>query len=74
MPIETTEQAVARWTASAVKADQEGHPATAITYRNMAWLIEHQSSWLPVVVASAEQQVRDHLAALKQASEWEDIL
>lgn len=72
--IESTEQSVARWTAAAIKADQEGHPATAITYRNMAWLIEHQASWLPQVVASAEQQVRAHLSKLAAASEWEDIL
>ena len=71
---ETNEQAVARWLAAAKRAAQQGNSATAITYRNMAWLIEHQASWLPQVVASAEQQVRDHLAKLATASEWEDIL
>ena len=71
---ETNAQSIERWHAAAIKADQEGQPATAITYRNMAWLIEHQSSWLPQVVASAEQQVRAHLSKLAAASEWEDIL
>ena len=71
---ESISQSVERWRNAANREDREGNHAAAITFRNMAWLLEHSDRWLPQVVASAESQVRDHLASMRQlADEFEDI-
>lgn len=45
MTMETTEEAAAYWKRAADREAREGHTATAITFRNMAWLIEHPEGW-----------------------------
>lgn len=72
--LESISQSVERWKQAANREDREGNPATAITYRNMAWLLEHRDRWLPQVVQSASEQLRDHLASMRQlADDLDDI-
>jgi hypothetical protein len=37
---------VAFWLDSAKRKRQEGQPATATTFENMAWLLGHPEGWL----------------------------
>jgi hypothetical protein len=41
-----TPEESAYWLAAANRKDAEGNPAAAITFRNLAWLIEHRNTWL----------------------------
>ena len=40
------------WYMAAVRKDQEGEHATATSFRNLAWLLEHRTSWLEFVAAN----------------------
>lgn len=72
--METQTQAIDRWNQAANREDREGNHAAAITFRNMAWLLEHQHEWLPQAVQSAEAQVKDYLASMRQlADDFDDI-
>lgn len=43
------------WLSAAKRADQSGEPATAISFRNIAYLLEHVE-WKPTVVRGQNGQ------------------
>jgi hypothetical protein len=72
--MESQRQAIEQWKRSAQREDREGHPALAITFRNMAWLVENSATWLPHVVKSAGEQALDYVESIKRvASDWDNI-
>ena len=52
---------VEEWLRAAQREDTLGNPATATTFRNMAWLVEHADSWTGGAVLSASEQVKRHI-------------
>jgi hypothetical protein len=44
--VEAKRQEIAYWRKAAERQRAQGQTATAITFENMAWLLEHQDSWL----------------------------
>jgi hypothetical protein len=52
---------VEEWERAAQREDKAGNPATATTFRNMAWLVEHADSWTGGGIISASGQVADYL-------------
>jgi hypothetical protein len=47
---------VEEWRQAAVRADQEGRPATAVAFRNAAWELEH-GTWLDAQRAEAIERL-----------------
>lgn len=44
--LELRQQEIDYWHKAAERKRADGQHATAISYDNMAWLLEHQESWL----------------------------
>jgi len=65
--IETKEMAIARWESAARRADRNGQPSVAITYRNMAWLVANAHTWIPTVVKTAGEQVKAYIEQMEQS-------
>lgn len=57
---ETIEQSVREWNRAADREQALGHTATAITFRNMAYLLEHPLP--PAVIKSAFEQAQEYVA------------
>jgi hypothetical protein len=53
------------WLAASKRQAQQGNPAAAITFKNLAWLVENVSVREPV--KSAEQQALEYLATRNSA-------
>ena len=64
--METQAQAIEQWRRAADREAREGNTAIAITFRNMAWLVEHADSWMPKVIKSASAQAQEHVANLQR--------
>ena len=56
---ETPDYSIEFWRRQAAKHDREGHPAMAITCRNIAWLLEHQGQDWPLT-CNTSKQGREH--------------
>jgi hypothetical protein len=54
---------VEEWLRAAQREDTLGNPATAITFRNMAWLVENADNWTGGAVLSASEQVKRYIEA-----------
>jgi hypothetical protein len=52
---------VEEWLRAAEREDKAGNVAAAITFRNMAWLVEHADNWTGGAVLSASEQVKRHI-------------
>jgi len=72
--IETQSQAIDRWRNAAKREAQAGNTALSITYSNMAWLLVERDTWLPQLVKTAGEQVREYLNAIADTMEdFDDV-
>jgi hypothetical protein len=67
MARETIAQSVSEWERASQRERSNGNVALAITFSNMAWLLEHRDRWIPRLTPSATQQAINYL------NEWDDI-
>lgn len=75
MDTSTRSEHVEQWLRASKREAQQGNQAVAITFANMAWLLEHADSWLPPVIKSAGEQVQKYVNNLNRAaSDLDDIL
>lgn len=47
--IESRTESIAYWNLKAVEAIENGNMAAAITFRNMAWILEHPEGWVKFI-------------------------
>lgn len=51
--IESRTESIAYWNLKAIEAAEEGNAAAAITFRNMAWILEHPEGWAKFIEREA---------------------
>lgn len=53
------EQEIAFWLDAAERKDKQGNTAAGITFRNLAWLLENQGTWLESNSTAGSGQKRE---------------
>jgi len=57
MATETRQDAAAYWKRAADREELNGNPVTAVTFRNMAWLLEHPEGWAQYMASQSRERV-----------------
>jgi hypothetical protein len=66
--ITARESHIQQWRRSATRERSLGNTALALTYENMAWLLEHTDMWTPPIIESAFEQAQAYVEALNKAN------